>query len=303
MSEVTITVAELAELLDGARTGGGSLRLLDVRYDPAAGTGREEWAQGHIDGAVHVDLPAELSRPPRPGEGRHPLPGRAELQEAARRWGIGQDSDVVVYDARSGLSAARAWWLLRWGGLRSVRILEGGLPAWLAAGHALSTEPSEPPPGDVVLPGGRLPVLDAAAAAELGRDGRLLDARAATAYESGHIPGARSAPAAENTADGGVLRPADVLRRRYAALLRDPVPDGDETVGVYCGSGVSAAFQAAVLTDLGIPVALYPGSWSEWAADGTQPVETGADPRPLAPLPHHDATTRAEPRAEEGRRP
>jgi thiosulfate/3-mercaptopyruvate sulfurtransferase len=137
-------------------------------------------------------------------------------------------------------------------------------------------------PGDVVLDGGHLPVLDADAAAALARTGRLLDARAGERYRgevepvdprAGHVPGAASAPTTDNLAADGRFRDAAALRARFAALGAD----GAVPVGVYCGSGVTAAHEIAALAVAGVPAALYPGSWSAWSNDPARPVATGPE--------------------------
>jgi len=255
--------------------------LLDVRWALGDSRGRERYVAGHLPGAVFVDLERELAAPPSAAEGRHPLPAVADLEAAARRWGVSAGSRVVVYDATGGLAAARAWWLLRWGGCRDVRILDGGLAGWQAAGGALETGAVVPVPGDVSLTGGGMPVLDADAAAVLpGAGGVLLDARAAERYRgevepvdprAGHVPGAVSAPTAANLhADGRFLSAAE-LAARFAALGVTP---GDR-VAVYCGSGVTAAHEVAALAVAGVDAALWPGSWSQWSADPGRPVATG----------------------------
>jgi thiosulfate/3-mercaptopyruvate sulfurtransferase len=257
--------------------------LLDVRWALGDAHGRERYLEGHLPGAVYVDLERELSAPASAAGGRHPLPARGELERAARRWGLREGQEAVLYDAVGGVSAARGWWLLRWAGLRDVRLLDGGLAAWVAAGGELERGDVVPAPGDVVLRGGELPVLDADGAAALARDGLLLDARAAERYRgetepvdprAGHIPGARSAPTVENLApDGRFLDPAE-LRARFRAIgVRPGVP-----VGVYCGSGVSAAHEIVALELAGFDAALYPGSWSAWSADPARPAATGAAP-------------------------
>ncbi|WP_329173894.1 sulfurtransferase [Streptomyces sp. NBC_01477] len=253
--------------------------LLDVRYRMGGPPGHGEYAKGHIPGARYVDLDAELAAPPG-AAGRHPLPDAEDFGAAMRRAGVGADTDVVVYDDGNGWGPARAWWLLRWAGHRRVRVLDGGLAAWRAAGGPLSAE--EPPPGDgdfVARPGG-MPVVDADGAAALARRGLLLDARAAERYRgevepidpvAGHIPGAVNAPTTANSAPDGTFLPAAEIADRFTALGAAP---GTE-VGVYCGSGVSAAHQILALAEAGIPAALYPGSWSEWTADPARPVATG----------------------------
>ncbi|MGW1378580.1 sulfurtransferase [Streptomyces sp. NPDC002446] len=257
--------------------------LLDVRYQLGGPPGRPEYAAGHLPGAVYVDLDSELAAPPGPA-GRHPLPDLDVFAEAMRAAGVRADRPVVVYDGGQGWAAARAWWLLRWSGHPDVRVLDGGLAAWQAAGGDLSTAQPEPPAGDFTPLPGALPLLTADDAAALARRGVLLDARAGERYRgevepidrvAGHIPGAVSAPTTENVAEGGtVFRDAAELAERFASLGAT----ADAEVGVYCGSGVSAAHQVLALAVAGVPAALYVGSWSEWSADPSRPVATGPQP-------------------------
>ncbi|MEG3615874.1 sulfurtransferase [Isoptericola sp. MSP01] len=259
---------------------GGAPVLLDVRWALGRTDGRDRYEEGHLPGAVYVDLETELASVPSPASGRHPLPSAAEFQRAARSWGVGTDSRVVVYDDVGGTSAARAWWLLRWFGHHAVRILDGGLEAWRRAGHPLEVGLTTRVPGDVVVHPGGMPVLDADDAADLTTSGVLLDARAAERYrgevepvdpQAGHIPGAVSAPTTGNLDDDGTFRPPHELAARFAALgVREDAP-----VGVYCGSGVTAAHEIAALASVGVTAALYPGSWSQWSNDPGRPVATG----------------------------
>lgn len=255
--------------------------LLDIRWALGDPHGRRHYRAGHIPGAVYVDLDIELAGPPSPAGGRHPLPAVGELQEAARRWGITPGRAVVVYDDLRGLSAARAWWLLRWAGLPDVRILDGALQGWVRAGFAVETGENVPPRGDVVLDPGRLPVLDVDEAAALTVDGVLLDARAGERYRgevepvdprAGHIPGAVSAPTTDNVDADGRFLPVEQLRQRFGELGAAE----STTVGVYCGSGVTASHEIAALAIAGIDAGLYPGSWSAWSSDPRRPVATGA---------------------------
>ncbi|WP_086710294.1 sulfurtransferase [Streptomyces antimycoticus] len=255
--------------------------LLDVRWQLGGPPGRPAYEAGHLPGAVYVDLDTELAAPPGKA-GRHPLPDLSAFAAAMRRAGVSQDRRVVAYDGGQGWAAARAWWLLRWAGHPSVRVLDGGLPAWTAVGGALTTDEPDAAEGDFVPQPGALPLLEADDAAALARRGVLLDARAGERYRGevepidpvgGHIPGAVSAPTVENvTADGHFL-PADRLAERFAALGATE----DAEVGVYCGSGVSAAHQVLALAVAGVPAALYVGSWSEWSSDGGRPVATGPE--------------------------
>ena len=259
--------------------------LLDVRWALGDHRGREKYLAGHLPGAVYVDLETELADPPDPARGRHPLPSLQRLQAGARRWGVRADRPVVAYDDSGGLAAARVWWLLRWGGLPEVRLLDGGLPAWVRAGGELEPGDVVPPSGDVVLSGGGMPVIDADDAAALpGAGGLLLDARAAERYRgevepvdprAGHVPGATSAPTTGNLTGEGTFRPPGELADRFTALGLRPGAD----VGVYCGSGVTAAHEVAALAIAGIDAALWPGSWSQWSADHHRPVALGERPR------------------------
>ena len=273
-STVLLGVDEWARGRGGSPEGDIGYSLLDVRWALGRTDGHEQYLAGHLPGAVYVDLDTELAAPPS-AAGRHPLPSVEDLQTAARRWGISAGSRVVVMDAGPGTAAARAWWLLRWGGLVDVSILDGGLAAW---DGPLETGEVVPEAGDVVLTGGGMPVLTADEAAALpAAGGVLLDARAGERYRgevepvdpvAGHVPGAVSAPTTDTLADG---RFRTDLPAHFAAL---GVTQGT-TVGVYCGSGVTAAHEIAALAAAGIDAALWPGSWSEWTVDPFRPVVTG----------------------------
>ena len=150
--------------------------LLDVRWALGDDCGRERYLAGHLPGAVFVDLETELAEPPDPGLGRHPLPLLRRLRAVARRWGVRADRPVVAYDDSGGLAAARAWWLLRWGGLTDVRLLDGGTGGVGARRRRpRGRRRSVPPPGDIVLTGGGMPVVDADTAAALPVGGVLLE--------------------------------------------------------------------------------------------------------------------------------
>ncbi len=279
-----ISASELASALAGPNPP----VLLDVRWQlslaKAAGEppfdGRAAYASGHIPGAVFVDLDRELAAAPGV-RGRHPLPDVEEFGAAMRRAGVSATRPVVTYDGGHGWAAARAWWLLRWAGHPDVRVLDGGLAAW---DGPLQTEAPRPAEGDFSPAPGALPLLDADEAAALARSGLLLDARAGERYRGevepidrvgGHIPGAVSAPTTDNVGADGRLLPADELQARFKAL---GAADGAQ-VGVYCGSGVSAAHEVLALAVAGIPAALYAGSWSEWSSDPSRPVAVGPDPQ------------------------
>ncbi|MGO3327516.1 sulfurtransferase [Gordonia sp. (in: high G+C Gram-positive bacteria)] len=270
MPNTLITVDDLAEAMLSSRPPA----VLDVRWQLGRDDGPEQYRQGHLPGAVYVDLDTELAAPVDSTRGRHPLPDVGDLQAAARRWGVDALAPVVVYDDNGGMSAARAWWLLRWGGVADVRILDGGVGAWRDAGMRLSKGDATPRVGTVVLTGGALPTVDIDEVD--GTDALLLDARAGERFHGevepvdprpGHIPGAVNAPTSDNLVDGR-FRPADELRSRFTEL---GVDDAREVI-VYCGSGVTAAHEIAALEHAGFTATLYPGSYSQWSSDPEREV-------------------------------
>ncbi len=266
--------------------------LLDVRWSLSGPAGRDEYAAGHLPSARFVDLDHQLAAPVAPGGvgGRHPLPAAEDFQAAMRSLGVSDDHTVVVYDAADALSAARAWWLLKYFSHSDVRVLDGGYAAWQAAGLPIVTgdEPGQSGAGSargagnfIAVPGA-MPVLDADGAAKLAVEGVLLDARAAARFRgeiepidpvAGHIPGAVSAPTGDNVGPDDRFLPTEILRTRFASLGANGM-NGRE-IGVYCGSGVTAAHQVLALELSGLRAALYTGSWSDWVTNQARPVATG----------------------------
>ena len=254
--------------------------VLDVRWS-LAGSDLPGYAAGHVPGAVFCDLDADLAAPPGEG-GRHPLPSAEALSGTLRRLGVAPGRTVVVYDDAAGASAARAWWCLRWAGHADVRVLDGGLAAWRAAGGPLEVGVVAPVPHDAAvarLGGMAVATVDDVVA---GRAGTLLDARAAERYRgevepvdpvAGHIPGAVSCPTTLLQRPDGRYRPAPELRALLAGLIGSSAPDGPVTA--YCGSGVTASQIVLAAHDAGLDLALYPGSWSHWVRDPARPVATG----------------------------
>ncbi|MFC4223650.1 rhodanese-like domain-containing protein [Lysinibacter cavernae] len=271
-----ITPAELRSLTASERP----VRILDVRWRLGEDDGRDQFDAGHIPAAVYVDMETELARHGEPSDGRHPLPSKDVLQQAIRRWGINQGDTVVVYDDWKSMSAARAWWLLRFAGFIDVRVLDGGWRGWLAAAGETETIEQQPAEGTAIADWSQLPVLDSDSAAAIAKTGVLFDARAGERYRgevepidprAGHIPGARSLPTAGlTTNDGRLLGAAELSERLIAA----GATSADEVIGMYCGSGISAAHLALAATVAGYDVALYPGSWSQWS-NLDRPVATG----------------------------
>ena len=260
--------------------------VVDCRFslaDPARG--RLAYEQAHIPGAIYAHLDEDLSGPIIPGQtGRHPLPAVDFVAQTLSRWGIDANVQVVAYDDSSGSIAARLWWLLRWLGHEAVAVLDGGWPRWQSEGYPVRSG-VESRAGRIFTPQPQPHLLASAAEVLAVRNDpayRLLDARSADRFRgenetldpvAGHIPGAVSAPFADNLAPDGRFRSPEELQTRFQSLLGDVPPE--QTI-VYCGSGVTAAHNLLALVHAGRRDArLYAGSWSEWITNPNNPVETG----------------------------
>jgi len=272
-----------ADELRAAIADGRKVVLLDVRLVPGGPSRRPEYETGHLPGAHWVELGKQLAGPKTAGSGNNPLPEPAALQADVTRWGIDEDSLVVVTGEQGSPAPARAWFVLAWAGVPDVRVLDGGNEAWTSIGGELTTDEPADGAGTFVITPGSLPTIDADEAAALARRGVLLDARGAKQYEGGpvaagepaqgHIPGALSAPTGGNLDESGLLRDEETLRARFAGY---GVTAGTE-VGVYCGGGVAAAHEALVLRTLGITAPVFIGSWSAWSSDASRPVAVGTE--------------------------
>ncbi|SDH01278.1 sulfurtransferase [Microbacterium pygmaeum] len=273
-----ITPAEIIGLLES----GTAVRLLDVRWRLDRPEGRPEYLEGHLPGAVYVDLDHELARKGEPAEGRHPLPSRDDLQDAARRWGLNDGDIVIAYDDVQSVAAARAWWLLSRSGVADVRVLDGGLRAWTAAGLPLETGDVQPRRGDVTLDEISDGVASIDDAETWSRGGVLLDVRAPERYKgdvepldpiAGHIPGAVNLPTVTHL-DSGRFRDPAVIRASFAEAGATP----GTPVAAYCGSGITAAHTAFAGALAGLDVSVFPGSWSQWSNTRGRLVATGSTP-------------------------
>jgi thiosulfate/3-mercaptopyruvate sulfurtransferase len=263
------------------------VRVIDARFvlgQPNAG--REAYDAGHIPGAIFVDLERDLSGPKRPGGrgGRHPLPDPNVLASRLSELGIGNEHAVIAYDDPStgqGFYAAHVWWLLRYLGHDRVSVLDGGLPAWVAAGEKLEQDApihATARFSSRVRPEMLVNAEDVAARASAAI---LIDSRAAPRYrgevepidaKAGHIPGAINLDWSVGLGSDGKFKSSNAQAERFAML------ENAEEVLVYCGSGVSACGNLLALELAGISGAkLYAGSWSDWISRPDAPIAAGQE--------------------------
>ncbi len=263
--------------------------VFDCRHDlMAPDAGAALYAASHVPGARFASLDRDLSGPKGGGAGRHPLPSPDAFAAFLSDAGVNADSVIVAYDASNGLYASRLWWLARWIGHADVAVLDGGLPAWLAAGLPTTDARPRPSRGTIVL---GAPLVSAVDTADVernlaSRERLVVDARAAERYRgdvepldpvAGHIPGAVNHPMSRSVDPDGRFRDAASLRAAFDATLGGRRP---EDVVQSCGSGVTACHNLLAMELAGLPgAALYPGSWSAWCADPSRPVKRGGQGR------------------------
>jgi thiosulfate/3-mercaptopyruvate sulfurtransferase len=254
------------------------IRVIDFRWYLLDRKGRDEYASGHIPGAVFVDLEAVTGKQDANARGRHPLPSAAQFESEMRKAGIDDNTKVVVYDDAGGSIAARLWFLLGWFGHRAQAVLDGGMQAW---GKPLETSITFPAAGSFQSrEPDRARILDFDEVCRL-EGVPLLDARTGERYrgeqepvdpKAGHIPGAVSAPWMDNLGPDGRFKSPEELRERFAAL------GAEDGAVVYCGSGVNATHHLLAMDVAGLRSGrLYAGSWSDWS-NRDAPVATGKEP-------------------------
>ena len=291
-----------AEQLHSLRSSGQPLMVFDCTFDLVHPTaGEKQYREAHIPGAVYAHLDTALSaQHGAPGAtgtlvaheadvpasgGRHPLPSREKFAAWLSSVGFTNGMQAVAYDRNGANYCGRLWWMLKWAGVDSVAVLDGGLQAWQAAGGAVATgvEPTHFQSNFVLQPALRTLVVTQTVLDRLGQPGQtVIDARGAPRYRgevepldpvAGHIPGALNRPFGENLGTDGKFKPAAQLRAEFEALLdgRDPA-----SVVLQCGSGVSAVPNIIAMEIAGLgQAALYAGSWSEWCSDPARPVAKG----------------------------
>ncbi len=262
--------------------------IFDCRFsltDPGAGF--EAYLESHIPGAVYAHLDNDLAGPVTDVSGRHPLPDAGKFAAFLGRSGWRPEKLLVAYDDVGGAIAARLWWLMKYFGQVRVALLDGGIPAWWAAGFAadqgavrIQKVPPENLDGHHDLVVGSAQIVGGLSRNEV----TLVDARAAARFEgdtepidsvAGHIPGAINYPYNLNLTSDGHFKTVAEIRTGLA-----PLTSGQEERGLVhmCGSGVTACHNLFAAEMAGMESSrLYVGSWSEWIRDPTRPISCGAD--------------------------
>jgi thiosulfate/3-mercaptopyruvate sulfurtransferase len=255
-------------------------RIFDCRHDLAdPALGERQYGEGHVPGALFAHLDRDLSGPTTGDNGRHPLPEPKTFVAWLGKQGLQPADQVVCYDAGSGSSASRLWWMMRWVGHETVAVLDGGLAKWQREGRPVTAEVPRFAP--LAYPGRAKTSMVAylSLVEKKFKKAVLLDARAPARYRgeqepidpvAGRIPGAKNRYNAENVRADGTFKSADELKKEFLAVLGDRNP---ADVINYCGSGVAACHNALAMEIAGLPGSrVYPGSWSEWSRDPSRPI-------------------------------
>lgn len=279
-----ISAQELAQHIDDP-----DWIILDCRHDLAnPNSGRASYAEAHIPAAqfAHVDFDLSGKKINDIGAfcGRHPLPDREIFIAKLRAWGINNNTQVIAYDAHGGIYAARLWWMLRWVGHPSVAVLDGGILAWTAAQHPVSTGAPIARRGTFHEQATLVRLASTNDVLENITSGQkvLIDARSPDRFRGenetldpigGHIPGAKNRFFKDNLQENGHFKSAEILQQEWQSIVSDT-----RKAIMQCGSGITACHNLLALEVGGMPgAALYAGSWSEWCIDPRRPVATGPD--------------------------
>lgn len=264
------------------------LMVFDCSFDlMKPQSGDQQFAEAHIPGAVRADLDRHLSAshgaPTAASGGRHPLPAREAFAAWLASIGFSSNMQAVAYDRQRANYCGRLWWMLKWVGHENVAVLDGGLPAWYAAGGVVTSGAATEHAPTQFMPSEARATLKTVQQVQKGlgqASQSLIDARAEPRFRgevepidpvAGHIPGALNRPFGKNIDDDGLFKPAIVLKAEMLELLdgRDPA-----SVVHQCGSGVSAVPNIIAMEVAGLGrQALFAGSWSEWCSDPARPVE------------------------------
>lgn len=270
---ITITPDELLQRVRASQ----KTSIIASVWEPGEGASLARFQDEHIPNSLFCDAALALAGIPSSQEGRNPLPDAEQLQRWFSKMGLNAESPVVVYDHGKGLMAARAWWILTWAGVPNVRILDGGMGAWQAAGLPVVGGPGNFPPTATIRPNlGQLP--SATLEQVRNHQGILVDCRERSRFsgqkesldlKAGHIPGAVNLPSGDLLNEDYTFKDPHEIRVLFDAV---GVTTGENVI-VYSGSGLHSAQMIAAMHHADLPGAsLYVGGWSQWAADRSNPV-------------------------------
>ncbi|WP_062310516.1 sulfurtransferase [Polynucleobacter sinensis] len=270
-----ITANQLEEIINS----GEDVLLCDCRFDLANSlAGKKAYEEGHIPGAIYVDLDQDLSGSKTGKNGRHPLPTPEAWAQTKIRLGITPQTLVVAYDNQGSVYASRLWWMLKASGHAKAQVLDGGLDAW---NGPIGTMPLKPIPSNTaiqVMPFVGLVAVEEVMENLLSKKNIVIDARANNRFHGqdetldpvgGHIPGAINHCFQDNLT-GKLFKSPEQLYRNFVDLLGTT-----KTAEVIhqCGSGVTACHNLLAMEIAGLKGSrLYAGSWSEWCSDPNRPV-------------------------------
>ncbi|MEO1655695.1 MAG: sulfurtransferase [Bacteroidota bacterium] len=278
--DTLIDVKDLIHILDKE-----NLCIIDTRFyliNPEQG--KSEYLESHLPGAYYAHLDDDLSGKISPQSGRHPLPEPQDLAALFSNWGIGPDTQVVIYDQNKGAIAARLWFLFNWMGHEKVAVLNGGWTAWMEHKGAISSELPKKKYSSFAMKLNNDLWVDSAFMEQHLQDPtfKYLDARINPRYlgeiepidpVAGHIPGAISLPFEQHSDEQGKFLSEEELRASFKEALGET---SAENVVCYCGSGITACHHLISFKKAGLgKLKLYPGSWSEWIRDPNRPIEGG----------------------------
>ena len=281
MSANLVSVDWLLEHLHDAE-----VKIVDCRFQLGQSeVGYEQYKEGHIPGAFYLNLEKDMSGPKDIHGGRHPLPNLREFSAKLGTFGMDKKTKVVAYDDQGGAMASRFWWLLKFMGHQDVYVLDGGYSHWRERGFPVTKDsPAETTTPTVFdfMPQTDMAIFIDEVKQAKDKDGVvLIDSREAKRYlgleepidaKAGHIPGAKNYFWKEGLQEDGSWKPAEQQKERFQAL------SPEDTLIVYCGSGVTACPNVLALKEAGFPkIKLYVGSWSDWSSYDENPIAVGKE--------------------------